>query len=254
MNSQKAPISEFDLQAYVDRKLAEERRSDVEAFFNANPEEAQRVGAYQKQNEMLHALFDPVLAEPVPQEWQSPRRPWHFPLGRAAAVLIWIAAGGLLGWVLRGEYVGRSAKYIDFARQAATAHAVYTPEVRHPVEVSAEQEEHLVGWLSKRLGAPLKAPHLSGVGYELVGGRLLPGDQGPVAQLMYQDKNGQRLTLYIKTDGGAAHHETAFRFSQEGTVGVFYWIDRQLSYALSGEVGKPELLRVADAVYQMLNP
>ena len=253
MNSQKAPIAEIDLHAYVDGRLSEERRAEVEAFLTASPQDAERVRAYQEQNETLRALFDPALAEPIPPKWQRPGRHWNFLLRPVAAALVWIVVGGLLGWVLRGEYAGRSAKRADFARQAATAHAVYSPEVRHPVEVSAEQEEHLVGWLSKRLGAPLKAPHLSALGYELVGGRLLPGDQGPVAQFMYQDKNGQRLTLYIKTDAGA-DRETAFRFSQEGSVGVFYWIDRQLSYALSGEIGKTELLRVADAVYQKLNP
>ena len=253
MNSQKAPIAEIDLHAYVDSRLSEERRAEVEAFLTASPQEAERVRAYQEQNETLHALFDSALAEPIPLKWQSPGRHWNFLLRPVAAALVWIVVGGLLGWVLRGDYAGRSAKRVDFARQAAMAHAVYSPEVRHPVEVSAEQEEHLVGWLSKRLGASLKAPHLSALGYELVGGRLLPGDRGPVAQFMYQDKNGQRLTLYIKTDAGA-HRETAFRFSQEGNVGVFYWIDRQLSYALSGEIGKTELLRVADAVYQKLNP
>jgi anti-sigma factor RsiW len=159
----------------------------------------------------------------------------------------------MLGWVLRGEQAGQLATNMDFARRAAIAHAVYSPEVRHPVEVTAEQEEHLIRWLSKRVGGDLKAPHLVDLGYELVGGRLLPGEKGPVAQFMYQDKNGQRLTLYIKTDTGA-ERETAFRFSQEGTVGVFYWIDRRLSYALSGEVRKEELLKVANAVYQKLNP
>ena len=253
MNSQKAPIAEIDLHAYVDGRLSEERRGEVEAFLTASPQEAERMRAYQEQNETLRALFDSVLAEPIPSKWQSPGRHGNFPLRSVAAASVWIVVGGLLGWALRGEYAGRSAEHVDFARQAAMAHAVYTPEVRHPVEVSAEQEEHLVGWLSKRLGAPLKAPHLSALGYELVGGRLLPGDRGPVAQFMYQDKNGQRLTLYIKTDAGA-DHETAFRFSQEGSVGVFYWIDRQLSYALSGEVGKTELLRVANDIYQKLNP
>ena len=253
MNSQKAAVSEFDLHAYVDGRLSEERRAEVEAYLTASAQESERVRAYQEQNKILRALFDSVLDEPIPPKWQSSRRHWSFPLRPVAAASVCIIVGGLLGWVLRGEYAGRSAKRVDFARQAAMAHAVYTPEVRHPVEVSAEQEEHLVGWLSKRLGAPLKAPHLSDLGYELVGGRLLPGDQGPVAQFMYQDKNGQRLTLYIKTDA-STERETAFRFSQEGSVGVFYWIDRQLSYALSGEVGKPELLRVANAVYQMLNP
>ena len=253
MNSQKAAVSELDLHAYVDGRLSEERRAEVEAYLTASAQESERVRAYQEQNEILHALFDSVLDEPIPPKWQSSRRHWSFPLRPVAAASVCIIVGGLLGWVLRGEYAGRSAKRVDFARQAAMAHAVYTPEVRHPVEVSAQQEEHLVGWLSKRLGAPLKAPHLLDLDYELVGVRLLPGDQGPVAQFMYQDKNGQRLTLYIKTDA-STERETAFRFSQEGSVGVFYWIDRQLSYALSGELRKTELLQVADAIYKKLNP
>ena len=40
---------------------------------------------------------------------------------------------------------------------------------------------------------------------------------------------------------------------QEGKVGVFYWIDEGLSYALSGEMGKADLLRVAYAVNVDLN-
>ena len=201
----------------------------------------------------LHALFDPVLAEPVPSEWQKPRRDWSIFLKPAAAAAIWIFVGTSLGWLLRGHYDGKSAANVKFAKQAAIAHAVYTPEVRHPVEVAAAEEEHLVNWLSKRLGDRLKIPHLSALGYELIGGRLLPGDQGPVAQFMYQDKNGQRLTLYVKTDA-TAERETAFRFAQEGTVSVFYWIDHRLSYALSGELRKNELLRIANVVYEKLNP
>ena len=65
---------------------------------------------------------------------------------------------------------------------------------------AADQEAHLVAWLSKRLGTQLKIPQLSGLGFNLVGGRLLPGDQGPVAQFMYQDAQGQRLTLYVRTN------------------------------------------------------
>jgi anti-sigma factor RsiW len=130
---------------------------------------------------------------------------------------------------------------------------VYSPEVRHPVEVGADQETHLVNWLSKRLGAQLKVPHLGSIGYTLVGGRLLPGERGPVAQFMYQDGKGQRLTLYVRTNPDDTR-ETAFRFAQENKVGVFYWLDHKLGYALSGEVEKAELLRVATAVYRQLNP
>jgi anti-sigma factor RsiW len=253
MTSPKLNVSEIDLHAYVDGRLSDERRREVDTFLAATPPAEERVRAYQEQNRLLHGLFDSVLTEPVPGKWQRPGKRWTFLLRPVAAALAWVVMGGILGWVLRGQYLLKSAVNVDFARSAAIAHAVYTPEVRHPVEVTAEQEEHLVNWLSKRLGGTLKVPHLVDLGYELVGGRLLPGDQGPVAQFMYQDKNGQRLTLYIKTDS-SGEKETAFRFAQEGRVGVFYWIDRRLSYALSGEIEKPELLKVANAIYRKLNP
>jgi anti-sigma factor RsiW len=253
MKPEKPAVTESELHAYVDGKLAENRRHEVASFLATNTPESERMNAYRVQNELLHALFDPVLAEPVPAKWLNRGRPRAYMLRQVLAASLCMVAGAALGWMLRGEYGANSASNLNFAKQAAIAHAVYTPEVRHPVEVAAEEEQHLVNWLSKRLGSPLKVPHLSTLGYELVGGRLLPSDRGPVAQFMYQDKNGQRLTLYVRTDT-AADHETAFRFAQEGSVGVFYWIDRRLSYALSGEVGKEELLRVANAVYQKLNP
>ena len=246
-------LPESDLHAYVDGRLAEDRRREVDQFLATHPEDMERARVYQEQNQALHALFDGVLSEPLPTQWQNPRRGWKSLVKPVAAAALWIVIGGWLGWSLRGTYNGRSAATIPFARQAATAHAVYTPEVRHPVEVTAAEEEHLVNWLSKRLGNRLQVPHLSSLGYELVGDRLLPGEQGPVAQFMYQEKNGQRLTLYVKTDV-KAQRETAFRFAQEGNVSVFYWIDHRLSYALSGELRKDDLLRIANVVYEKLNP
>ena len=245
------PVTEADLHAYVDGVLPEARRGEVEAYLATQPDDAQRVQAWRAQNQALHEWFDPVLDEALPARLGKLPR-WR-PLLRYAAVMGWVVLGGLAGWHLHAYNAAKSADVAGFARQAAIAHVVYSPEVRHPVEVGADQEAHLVSWLSKRLGASLKVPHLSGIGYQLVGGRLLPGNQGPVAQFMFQDANGQRLTLYVRS-AAIENQETAFRFAQERGVSVFYWLDRRFGYALSGEVDKAELLRVARAVYQQLNP
>lgn len=248
MNTQ--PITEAELHAYIDGALPEARRGEVEVYLDRHPEDAERLAAYRAQDEALRALYDPVLDEPVPQRLL--RRPPR--LMRYAAAVAWIALGGVIGWLAR-DY-GTSELRADmpgWAQRAAVAHVVYSPEVRHPVEVAADQEKHLVTWLSKRLGADLKVPQLGSLGYGLVGGRLLPGDHGPVAQFMYQDARGQRLTLYVRTNA-EDRRETAFRFARDNNVGVFYWLDRKLGYALSGEVDKEELLRVATAVYRQLNP
>jgi anti-sigma factor RsiW len=254
------PITEADLHAYADGRLEAARRAEVEAWLATRPEEAERLVDYQRLNEELRAHYEPVLHEPLPPalaEAAAPSRRWT----RAAAALAWVALGavigGVVGWEARDAGPGVASTPdigATMARRAALAHVTYSPEVRHPVEVGADQEAHLVAWLSKRLGAPLRAPKLEAVGYSLVGGRLLPGDNGPVAHFMYQCNRGTRITLYVRTEA-AGNRETAFRYARENNVGVFYWVDRKLGYALSSaDISKEDLLKVANAVYQQLNP
>ena len=247
-------VVEAELHAYVDGLLPPARSAEVEAYLAAHADDAQRVRAWREQNHALHELFDPVLAEPMPARVRRPRLMRRVrPALRYAAVAGWIMLGGVAGWFLHDYGVAKSADTVAFAHRAAIAHIVYSPEVRHPVEVGADQEAHLVAWLSKRVGGSLKVPQLAPIGYQLVGGRLLPGNQGPVAQFMFQDASGQRLTLYVRNGAGDSK-ETAFRYAQERGVSVFYWIDGRFGYALSGEIEKSELLRIAKVVYQQLNP
>jgi anti-sigma factor RsiW len=253
------PVTESDLQAYADGKLPEDRRAGVAAWLAAHPDDAERIESYRRLAEELRTTYHPVLEEPVPERLERalprPR------LRRFAAVAGWVALGAALGaiagWQLHGEWQPAAGPLADgaaMARRAAVAHAVYTPEVRYPVEVRADQEAHLVAWLSKRLGAPVRAPNLESVDYALMGGRLLPGETGPVAHFMYQSDRGTRITLYVRTEA-TGNRETAFRFTREGNVRVFYWVDRKLGYALSSaDISKDELLKVANAAYQQLNP
>ena len=251
------PINEADLQAYADGWLPEERRKAVEAWLATRPEESERIAADRRIADEVRAAYDSMLSEPVPSRLTqaASRRPqWR----RVAAVAGWIALGIAIGapagWQARPE---RTVTQVVpdtslIARRAAIAHATYSPEVRHPVEVGADDEKHLGTWLSKRLGVKVRAPKLEEAGMSLVGGRLLPGESGPVAQFMYQSQNGRRLTLYVRTE--ASHNrETAFRYARENNVGVFYWIDRECGYALaSADLSKEELLRLANIVYKQL--
>jgi anti-sigma factor RsiW len=252
-------ITEAELHAYVDGGLAANRRAEVETWLAAHPDQAERVAAYRRLSEELRARYQSVLAEPVPAKlmhaWRRPPR-WRAAGLAAVWVAFGVALGGYGGWQLHALRTApvALADGVVMARRAAVAHAVYSPEVRHPVEVGADQEQHLVAWLSKRLGVKVRAPNLSEAEMSLVGGRLLPGETGPVAQFMYQTERGRRLTLYVRAETGP-HRETAFRYARENNVGVFYWIDREQAYAIaSGDLNKEELLRAATMVYKQLYP
>jgi len=252
-----ARISDAELHAWVDGRLAVARRAEIEAEIAMDRELATQVAAYRAQSEALRAAYRPVLDEPIPARLLDATRPQRRRPWAIAAALAWMVLGGVAGWAVNeatrpGASPARAQA--PLAQRAAIAHAVYSPEVRHPVEVGADQEAHLVAWLSKRLGAPVRAPKLESVGFRLVGGRLLPGDPGPVAHFMYQSEKGARVTLYMRTEG-TDHGETAFRYADEGTVRVFYWVDRKLGYALSSaDISRKQLYTLANAVYQQLNP
>ncbi len=245
-------ITEADLHAYTDGQLDDARRVQVQAHLAQHAAAAEQVRVWREQNEALRVRYNPVLNEPLPQRLLAPhaqRRRW-LSYAMAAGTM---GLGFALGWMVQSNRTDQFVEAAALPRRAAVAYAVYAPEVRHPVEVGADQQEHLVKWLSKRLGSDLKAPLLTQQGFDLVGGRLLPGGKGPVAQFMYQDSRGQRITLYVSLRD-AEPRDTAFRFSQEDKVSVFYWIDGKLGYALSGEMDRASLLAVATVVYRQLNP
>ena len=207
-------INEWALHAYVDGELSAEQRAEVEALMARDPEAARKVADWKRQRELLKTAFDGVLDEPVPQQLAAALReragpsrlsPW---LAMAAAVLL-LLFGGLGGWFLKGETAPTAVA--DLGQQALEAHSVFAVEVRHPVEVPGTDKAHLQAWLSKRVGTAFTVPDLTEQGYALLGGRLLSGDEGPAAMLMYEDRSGQRLSdlqldaIFLKK---ALHHKS----------------------------------------------
>ena len=246
-------ITDLDLHAYVDKQLSPARRAEVEDYLKRHPEAVAEIAAIRQLNAALHSLSDAVLAEPIPATIQLPWSKQRLLL-RAAAVMAWISLGTVLGWSLNSLVGLESATPMEvLVKPAAFAHVVYTAEIMHPVEVGAENEQHLIAWLSKRLRTPVRAPDLVANGYQLVGGRLLPSTDRMAAQFMYQDTLGRRVTLYMRHNAWD-NQTTAFRYSQNGGVGVFYWIDGPLGYALSAELEKAELLKLAVLIHPQVKP
>ena len=249
-------ISETELHALIDGELTGEELAEAEALLAASPADEALARELRGLNEAMRARYAGRLEEPVPEAIRTllgrmPLRPparaqarWAF----AAALLIAVAAG-LAGYFARGLVASSRGSEPSFVANAIGAHNVYLPEVRHPVEVKAE-EDHLVGWLTRRVGVPIRAPALADRGWRLMGGRLLPDLGHPAAQFMYEDAAGRRLTLYIRKETGMSN--TAFRFYEKDGLSSFYWVDRPLAYALAGRIAREELMGLANVVYAQL--
>jgi anti-sigma factor RsiW len=257
------PVEEDDLQSRIDGRLPPERAEIVEAYLAAHPEERERWSQYAQQREALRAAFDAQPSGPIPTRLQVPhllsrrrRRRLRRIAGIAAAVAL-IVLGGVGGWTARDILPGLTSSASAVLANAVfddaiTAHRTFSVETRHPVEVGANEEAHLVQWLSKRLGHRLVAPDLAGLGFRLMGGRLLSNDSRPAALFMYENGKGIRLTCYYLSVDVVG--ETEFKYREQNGTSAFYWVEDGLAYAIAANTDRDLLLKAAEIVYQQNSP
>lgn len=266
------PPDEARLHAFVDGQLSPTDREAVLEQLSNDPAAAARVAQWQAQRQALRGLARDWPLDETPADLSgivmraATAQRWRrvLPQALAAGVLLAIGLAGGYQWGRHdadgGAWpalaAGRPASVPEFAAQAGVAYAVYSAEKRHPVEVSAAEQAHLVQWLSKRLGRQLKVPVLTDRGYALLGGRLLPGDAAhpgsPRAQFMYENADGDRLTLYVAVfKPGAAPAATEFRLLPQDGRTTLYWVDGDFGYALSAQ-SSTELQPLAQRVHEQL--
>jgi len=253
-------FSERDIHLALDGELPQDERAAYERWLETHPDMQAKSRRYDAARDLLRGAVAGVMDEPVPERLakilasEKPSAshssaPWRW---RMAAAALIFAAGGLGGYLLGASgWRPVNGTAIQLADGAIAAHAIYAAEKLHVVEVGADQKEHLVGWLSKRIGVTLVAPDLSAEGFELIGGRLLPAAATKTAaQFMYQDRTGNRISLYVARD--SSNTETGFRLLEEGDTRALYWLDDGYGCAVAGNLPEEVLVKVANTAYRQL--
>ncbi|MDQ2632196.1 MAG: anti-sigma factor [Pseudomonadota bacterium] len=252
-------FTERDIHMALDNELPEEERADFDAWLDANPEMKARSLRFEADRTRLRDSFAGILDERTPDRLArlvtgeagkpavgAPR--WR--MAAAAALLFALGAGG--GYLAGGVGVlGLEAKAEDeLAEEAIAAHTIYAAEQRHAVEVGADDKDHLLGWLSKRLGLTLIAPDLSEEGFELVGGRLLPAGQKMAGLLLYEDPHANRISIYVTAEG--KEKAKGIYKLETGGASAVYWLDEGWGCAIVGTLPRERLLDVGRKAYRQL--
>jgi anti-sigma factor RsiW len=257
-----SPVTEAELHAWLDGELPPDRAAEVERHLQDHPEDLRRLESYRGHADLIAAAYAPLAAAPVaarlPPVPAPPRSLWLAPFGAVAAAFLLFLAGTAAGWmarsVLPAAVVASSHHEGDtasVAMEAVSAHTVFATDIRHPVEVGADQETHLAAWLSRRLGVPVTVPKLDGTGFTLLGGRLLASEDGPAGQFMYEDPYGRRITIYICR--AEEEGQTPFRLAEIDGISTLYWHERALWWAVAGDIERATLNTVAHTAYAALS-
>jgi anti-sigma factor RsiW len=253
MADRDSPVTTDELHAYVDGMLPADRKGAVEAWLASHPDDAAHVAEWRAQANVVRDRYGAIAEEPVPARFDiarltRPRMPWRT---IAAAAVIAALIGGIAGWFGREASTPAPTAVEIMTSEALSAHRLYIAEVRHPIEVKAA-EQHLIPWLSKRVGTNLRMPDLKEYSLKLLGGRLLPGPIGPAALFMYENPNGERFTIYCSRSKKA---RTALRYQSGGEVAAMHWVESEIGYVVTGPNDRDRLAKIAQTAYeQMENP
>jgi anti-sigma factor RsiW len=248
-----SPVTTDELHAYVDGMLPADRRAAVEAWLATHQDAAAQVAEWRAQADAIRVHYGAVATEPVPAHFNLDRLAqsgggWRGWRSVAAAALVAAFVGAAAGWLAHGVSAAATSGFEQITVEALNAHKLYVTEVLHPIEVRAG-EEHLLPWLSRRVGAPLRAPDLESYSLTLLGGRLLPGPNGPAALFMYETPAGERYTFYCARTKTA---RTALRYNAVGAAAAVLWVESDVGYVVSGPAVRSRLFEIAQTAYQQM--
>lgn len=241
------PITEEDLQAYVDRRLDPARQGEIETYLDRHPAEAGRIAGYAAEREALRAAFAPIAEEPIPAQLtlasliETSRARRTMSWRNAAAAVLLLGMGGIGGWSLpHGAPVGGIAA---LGREAAESYAAYAPDHIRPVELRAADRGELVDWVSARLAHPVAVPDLAASGYRFMGGRLVPTPHGPAALFLYDDDHGTRLAMLVRPM--EIERDAPIARQSHGAISGYAWSDQGLGYSLVAPAAARDLPALA---------
>ena len=240
--------SEDELHAYVDECLDPERRRAVELYLAANPVQAMRVEGWRRDARQLRVALsgasgqaaNPRLDPTHVRRELRRRRQRHW--AHAAVLLLTLGIGGLGGWQVREASLQASNPPMADAVQA---HRLFADA--SALDLSARDPARLQAWLGAHFRHVGNLPDLSAYGFTPLGARLLSNEQGPAALLVFEDAQGQRVSLFLRSPGE--------RFARmpngertDGQLQARYWSRGDYNYALISAVSDSRSARLREAL------
>ncbi|MFV3074385.1 anti-sigma factor family protein [Niveispirillum fermenti] len=256
------PITEDDLNAFIDGGLDVGRRADVERWLARHPEEAARVMADLGTADLLRVglgedRFDAPPDAATRQLAGRLRRrllvdqAGHV-LRRVAAVVVLLGAGYGINWLVPGYLsLAEAAHRVPlFADEAAEAYRTAMRE-----DIATRGLTYADTAVPARLAAlhagrpPLPVPGPPTPKWRLLGAQLTAWDNGDAIQVFWQHDRKGTVVLFVAEDTATAMPQTlppTLGHTDEGEV--VYWRSGPYVYALLGNADTRVLERVAQLV------
>ncbi|PTT26213.1 anti-sigma factor [Pseudomonas sp. HMWF021] len=235
------PPSENDLHAYVDHQLSPAERRVIDAWLANHPEQAAKVHAWQQDAQQLRVALSGALQQPgnpaldpaLIRQRRKHRSRRH--LASAAVLLMAVSVGGFSGWQAREMTLVHAPLPMTDALQA---YRLIAEQGILPADYRVEGTGDMQHWLDRYFRQASRLPDLTGAGFQPVSARLLSTDEGPAAMVLYEDRNGHKVSFYVRPPG--PNNTFLPRGSRsDGDLQADYWSGGGYNYALVSPTDSP---------------
>ncbi len=251
------PITEADLNQYVDGHLPMMRRIEVEAHLSDNPDIAARVMADLRTRDELRL----VLAD----EWRSGRAETDVaalslktalrrdrlmkPMRKVAAVACLVA----IGWFAHSQFGPIVIREVDasglpprYLEDALSAHR--TGVVRAAMQSQPEVPSYDSGEIQR--ATSIAIPELPSA-WRVIDAQVFPSRYGPSVEMALDVENLGLVSLFAVRPGVA--ERIPVTVTQQDGLTMAYWQVDETAYVLSGEVSDRTLDRAAARLAKTLH-
>lgn len=246
-----------DLHAYIDGQLDPDAAAEFDARLDADPELQRLVAAMTGDRDAIRMAAGRLDAGPVNLRTAAlerqlarglSRRRWQAaitgPVSRQVAAGVVMFA---LGWGAHMALAPTGTVYPSYVAEGLGAHTVFADDAVYPVEFTPEATAAALDWMSDKLKRKIASPALDALGLELVGTRLSGTREGPLAQFIYEDQSGNRLSLVVMPHPEGAP-EAGLRVAREASNSVGYWSNAALDFAVIADTTDLQIETVAAEV------
>ncbi|UXN04995.1 anti-sigma factor family protein [Bartonella sp. HY406] len=267
------PITEDDLQAFIDNRLDGVRQAEVTDYLAKHSDMADNIAHFRQEAAVLRQALAPIIDEPIPCAlnlrtligerakynhkgvkkikstwWKLPD--WSGYWSKIAAAIFFIAIGSLSGWTMRGMEMANKSDLPNLSRMAAVSYNIFAPEKTTFGTINAAQKQELISLVSNTTGHPFNIPDLTGTGYDFIGGQMVPTVQGAAVLFMYSNKNGNRLA--ILTRPMPREKVSNMEAVSMDNIHGFMWADAGLGYSVVSELNPQILHPLANEVRRQI--
>jgi anti-sigma factor RsiW len=251
--------TDFDpeLHAFIDGRLDPEAAAEFDARLDADPELQRYLEAMIGDRDAIRGAADALDIAPTNLRTAAlerklakslQRRRWQAAI--TGPVSKQMAAGVVMfafGWSAHMTLAPTAGVYPSYVAEGLGAHTVFADDAVYPVEFTPEATTAALDWMSEKLKRKINSPALDALGLELVGTRLSGTREGPLAQFIYEDQSGNRLSLVVMPHPEGAP-EADLRVAREDTNSVGYWSNAALDFAVIANTSNLQIETVAAEV------